>query len=51
MRAKELVLCLKSGIMQSLNIVLKCIKADFIYNMLREGISVEMVLGNKEYKW
>ena len=36
MRAKELVI--QGGIMESLNIALKLIKAVFIYNMLREGV-------------
>ena len=41
MRAKELViylLYLKGGIMESLDIALKGIKAVFIYNMLGEGV-------------
>ena len=38
MRAKELVIYLKSGIVQRLDIALKGIKAVFIYNMLREGV-------------
>ena len=38
MRAKELVISKKSGIMQRLDIALKGIMAVFIYNMLREGV-------------
>ena len=37
MRAKELVMS-KSGIMQSLDIALKGIKAVLVYTVLREGV-------------
>ena len=38
MRAKELAMSKKNGIMQSLDIALKGIKTVLIYNILREGV-------------
>ena len=37
-----------SGIMQNLNIILKCIQAVLIYSMLKEGVPMAMSNGTWE---